>query len=131
MLSRLRILNAPPGSYTLTGAATTALLIKRKLAATAGSYVLTGTAATMLIEIIPPKVLAAAPGSYLLTGRPSTQLVFTLLVLAPAAHQPADDVAACYRGGAGGHRSRSRSRVRYRYRHSSGHRCRASRPRSW
>jgi len=63
-------LNADPGSYLVSGVATS-LTNQRQLIAAAGSYSITGSAALTAAT----RVLGAAPGSYSITGAPASLIL--------------------------------------------------------
>ena len=84
-VSTNKTLTADGGSYALTGAATTTVLLKRKIDATTGSsYAITGNDVT-IAKGVPPKVLTADGGVYLLTGAATTTILRRARIDATAA----------------------------------------------
>lgn len=74
-------LDASPGSYALTGAASKPVA-GRMVGASPGSYALTGDSAGVLAG----RVLAASPGSYVLTGLAALALAARLLEASPGSY---------------------------------------------
>lgn len=81
-------LDAAPGSYALTGAATK-VPADRKVDAAPGSYALSGVAAGLALE----RTVLASPGSYALTGAAAGLSADRLLGASPGAYALTGDAA--------------------------------------
>lgn len=76
-----RPLSASPGSYSISGAAAT-LKVNRPLTASAGAYTISGSAATLKVN----RALTAAPGAYTISGAAASLPVGRSLTAAPGSY---------------------------------------------